>query len=68
MLAAHATQCRNGAGSRYPVDVDAGVALELLDRRPRQRTEHAILGTGVEAELIQPMLQVTDVIAAHHAA
>ena len=54
---------------RRPADAvggGAGVALELAERGLGLAAEDAVLAPGVEAERVQPALELGDVVAAQH--
>ena len=54
------------AGPQTPSVVEAGVALELPERGLGLGPEDAVLAAGVEAEPVEPALQLGDVVAAQH--
>ena len=53
-----------GLGPEDAVDREAGVALELAERRRALVAEDAVLAPGVEAERVEPVLELGDVVAA----
>jgi len=65
MVAVRATESRHGRRTDHPIGRQAHVALELLDRRTGEAAEKTVLRPGVEAEPIQPVLHVADVVATH---
>jgi hypothetical protein len=65
---AHPVERRDGGRATDPVGGEPGVALERPDRLARVVAEDPVLTPGVEAERVQPALQLEDVVAAHHRA
>ena len=53
-----------GLGPEDAVDREPGVALELAQRRRGLVAEDAVLAAGVEAERVEPVLELGDVVAA----
>src|SRR5690606_5920764 len=66
VVAAEAPQRLHGAVARDPVDLEADVALELLDGSLGQGAEETVLRAAVEAQLVEAALQLPDVVPAHH--
>ena len=60
----HPVECAQGLGAEDAVDREPGVALELAQRRGALMPEDAVLAAGVEAERIEPVLEVGDVVTA----
>ena len=54
------------AGPAHAVGLETGVALELAQRGLGLGAEDAVLAAGVEAERVQPALQLGHVVAAQH--
>jgi hypothetical protein len=63
---AHALEGVARLGPEDPVGGDAGVALELGERRLGVGPEDAVLLAGIEAEAVETVLELGDVVAAQH--
>ena len=61
-----AAQGGHSVGATHPIDREAGVALELPERRFGSWTEDPVDAAGVEAERAEALLQLAHVVAPQH--